>query len=513
MRLFTCGPRVLGAALVSIATVASARAQVVRGTVVDSASGKGVASARVSVSGTTLLTVADSLGRFTIANAPVGERMLAIHTPSLDSLSAGYSAPVTVVSGTTDVAVRVPNALQIAASACGTSGYGAGGILLGKLRVEGDSAASLSGTVSAEWSGTEPSRWVSATADARGRFALCGVPLDSPLVLKALTDRANGQARVRVPASARFARAEIVLRTEVTTTATFAGLVTDSTNRPIAGVEVTLPDLGKGTASDEQGAFVLRDVPIGSQRLLVRHVGYGPVETQLTFVGGQTIRRRITMTRSTTLDSMVVTEKAVDHQLDDFEENKKLGLGHFLTRTDLAPLENVTTGSVLETLPGIKIRSVGPYAWIGSGRRNATSILGVKGLGLDPSDAAKHAPLWDCYALVYLDDHLVFRGQKIGGTWEPLFDINSIPVSQIEAIEYFASAAEMPAKYLTLNSQCGVLVIHTIRYHPRDTTSAAPNAAGVSADGSPNGPDVRKHRLRAHDVSRPSGFDHRLLVR
>ena len=85
------------------------------------------------MSGTHSQATTDSLGGFTIAGAPSGDQMLAIHTPSLDSLNAGYSAPVTVGSGTTNVAVRVPSAFQIAATACGSGGYGAGGILLGKL--------------------------------------------------------------------------------------------------------------------------------------------------------------------------------------------------------------------------------------------------------------------------------------------------------------------------------------------------------------------------------------------
>jgi hypothetical protein len=111
-----------------------AAAQTIRGTIVDSATGTGVSHARVGVSGTTLQATADSLGRFTIAGVASGEQVLAIHTPSLDSLNAGYSAQVTVATGTTNVAVRVPSALQIAASACGDRGYGAGGIILGKLR-------------------------------------------------------------------------------------------------------------------------------------------------------------------------------------------------------------------------------------------------------------------------------------------------------------------------------------------------------------------------------------------
>jgi Carboxypeptidase regulatory-like domain len=476
--------RCLTSAIVASIAVHAAAAQTIRGTIVDSASGKGVAHARVSVGGTALQVTTDSLGRFAIAGAPSGEQMLAIHTPSLDSLNAGYSAPVTVGAGTTNVAVRVPSALQIAATACG-SGYGAGGILLGKLRVDGDSSASLAGTVSAEWgarsSGTEAtavhtagdSRWVSATADARGRFALCGVPLDTLLTLKALTDRASGQSgNLRVPASARFARTEIVLRKEVATAAILAGLVTDSANMPIGGVEVSLPDLSRTTLTNEQGAFAFRDVPPGAQRVLVRHVGYGPVEAQVAIEAGRTVERHIRMVRATNLDSVVVTAKAVDHQLDDFEENKKVGLGHFLTRAELATQEARPTASVVASLPGIKVATVGPYAWIGSGRHNATSLK--RGApSLDRSDEAKGAPRWDCYALVYVDDHLVFRNQLHSGVQEPLFDINSIPVAEIEAIEYYASAAETPTKYSTLNSQCGVVVIHTIRYHPTDTTSAA----------------------------------------
>ena len=482
MRVRPC----LAAAIVSLMAPAFVRAQTIRGTVVDSASGKGVAHARVNVVGTSLQAVADSLGRFTIAGAPGGEQTLAIHTPSLDSLNAGYSAPITIGAGTTNVAVRVPNALQIASTACGARGYGTGGILLGKLRVADDSTASLAGTVSAEWkaTGRDSGTWVSGMADARGRFALCGVPLDAALSLRAIVEGASGQAAdVRVPTAARFVRTELVLRREVASKGTFAGLVTDSTNKPIAGAEVTLPGLGKGTATNEQGAFVLRDIPAGLQRLTVRHVGYGPVETQLTFAGGQTMQRHIMMVRSTTLDSVIVTEKSTDHALDDFEANRKVGLGHFLTRAELAPQEGRSTAAVLTSLPGIKVYTMGSHGWVTSSRHNATSIHGggVGKLGLDKSDSLKFAPLWECYAMVYLDNTPIWRGQKfttrapngqVLTTWEPLFDINTVPVTEIEAIEYYASSAETPMKYASLNSECGVLVIHTLRYHPKDTTSA-----------------------------------------
>ena len=461
------------ASLCGLLCAQAASAQSIRGTVIDSTSGRPVARARVRIAGTTNEVVTDSLGRFTLSNVGTGEHELAIHTASLDSLNAGYS--VALPSGAATIAVRVPNALQIAAGACGDAGYGDGGILLGRLRVDGDSTTALSGTVSAEWrTGTGESRSAVARADARGRFALCGVGLDAALTLRALTDRASGQALdARVPASARFARTEVVLRAEAMGTGILAGIVTDSASQPIAGVEVSLPELSRSTLTNTQGAFALRDLAPGAQHLVARRVGYGAVDAQVAIEAGRMIQKNIRLARVTSLDSVVVTEKAVDHALGDFEDNRKLGLGHFIARAELAKQEGRSTAAVLTTLPGIKVYTIGPYAWVGSGRHNVTSLTDRHVL-LDQSDAAKRAPLWDCYALVYVDDHLVFRGQKFGNPprWEPLFDINSIPVFEIEAIEYYASAAQAPLKYAILNSQCGVVVIHTIRYHPKDTTTA-----------------------------------------
>src|SRR6478672_1801503 len=101
--------RFLAAAIVASTAPALAVGQSIRGTVVDSASGRPVPRARIDVYNTALHTVADSLGRFALSDVPTGDRALTIHTASLDSLSASYTVPVTV-SGATTIAVRVPSA-------------------------------------------------------------------------------------------------------------------------------------------------------------------------------------------------------------------------------------------------------------------------------------------------------------------------------------------------------------------------------------------------------------------
>lgn len=249
----------------------------------------------------------------------------------------------------------------------------------------------------------------------------------------------------------------------------FSGtVVREDTKGPLAGAEVSLPESSQRTLTDESGRFVVRAVAPGVQHVTVRRVGFGPIDVSLVFEAGRPIQHRFEMVPAAVLDSVTVTAPATDRALGDFEENRRLNLGHFLTRAELATQEGRPTGSVLASLPGIRIFERGPYAWVGSGRHSVTS-LSNRPVGVDESDAAKGAPVQDCYALVYVDDHMVFRGQKLGTPprWEPLFDVNSIPVAEVEAIEYYATAAQTPPKYATLNSECGVLVIHTIRYHPR----------------------------------------------
>jgi len=53
----------------------------------------------------------------------------------------------------------------------------------------------------------------------------------------------------------------------------------------------------------------------------------------------------------------------------------------------------------------------------------------------------------------------------MNGTREPTepWDINQIPPDQVEAIEYYASAAQTPMRYSRMASSCGVVVIWTRR--------------------------------------------------
>lgn len=446
------------------------------GNVLDSASGAQIAGARISLGGTSLAATADAKGHFDLAGALPGEYALEVHTASLDSVGAVYQSSVTLADSATSIVLRVPNAREIASTLCGGSGL-SGGVFLGTLRGSADSVERRNARVTADWQvlsarkegsvvgAARTPRSMSAMVDEHGMFRLCGVPMNTPLTVRAQSDgAAAGPVDVNVPASSRFVRIDLPLDPTSVVGSTFAGVVlVDSTKAPIAGADVSVPELGLSTLSDERGVFRLRDVPPGEQHVLVRRVGFGPLDTRLEFEAGRAVQRTVYLGRAAMLDSVIVTGRMTDRALGDFEDNRRLGLGHFLTRANLKPLEGVGTAGALETIPGISIaRSpLGPYAWVQT-KRGPQSLSG--GYPLDEGDAAKGAKP-GCYAVVYLDNRLVYGNRKIP---EPLFDINTIPVSEIEAVEYYASAAETPGKYNTLNANCGVLVIHTIRYQKPD---------------------------------------------
>jgi hypothetical protein len=221
------------------------------------------------------------------------------------------------------------------------------------------------------------------------------------------------------------------------------GIVRTEDKQPVAGADIQIVS-GPGTSSNERGFFRLDSITPGERKLIIRKVGYAPLEITWPFAAGDSIVRIFEMSSIQTLDSVVTVDKrSRDSRMEEFEEHRKLGLGKFYTRADIEK-SGGRISNLLAGTGGIKLTN-GPanQAYVQSSR-------GSKSLGRGT-----------CYAEVYLDDMNIYTKRTSGSP--PPFDVNSIPSSEIEAIEYYAGAAETPAKYTKLGTSCGVLVIHTRR--------------------------------------------------
>jgi hypothetical protein len=76
---------------------------------------------------------------------------------------------------------------------------------------------------------------------------------------------------------------------------------------------------------------------------------------------------------------------------------------------------------------------------------------------LDASDIAAGAPL-ACYLDVYLYGAQVYNSSA---RTTPLFNLYSLQPSEIEAVEVYTSASQIPAQYNKTSGGCGVMLIWT----------------------------------------------------
>jgi hypothetical protein len=228
-----------------------------------------------------------------------------------------------------------------------------------------------------------------------GRFRLCGVPVNTELTIGATAADAESPEpeAVRIPPFMRYAQTDVGLARLAAGKAVLSGTVlVDSTAQPIAAADIMLPELGLATRSNESGAFRVGEIPAGDHRVVVRRLGYSPVETVVAFGSGQHVDRRFALARATILDSMRVIADATPRAMLSFEDHRRVGLGHFLDRADLAKVDALPMDVVLQSVAGARlarghssqasaVEAHNPF----SGRRCAAAMLATGMRGRAPT--------------------------------------------------------------------------------------------------------------------------------
>jgi len=475
------------AALSGTDTVWAGAPLVLAGTIRDSVSGAPVQNARAALVGTALQGTTDPRGRFAIPGVLPGEYMVEVRTDGLDSFGAVYQMPISFTDSASRVEVLLPTAQQIAATLCGSARAGSSrlgtGLVIGRARVRGDTVPPTDLKVVAEWadisvrnaagsaSVNRVLRWMDAKTDSSGGFRLCGVPTNTALTITGSAGSASAAPiELRVPGG-QFVRTEIVLDADTPPLSSFSGAVTDSAGNGVPGVEVLLPELSVAATTDSTGRVRLLGIVPGHHRVIARRVGFGALDTEIEFVANRTTERHIVLARIAILAEARVEASGANLPLS-FDEHRKTGLGTFITRDALEAQESRRLSDILRVVPGLGVvNGRGSQGWV-LGSRTSPS-LGATGPRRDATGAvqqtsptiyfpeafeARSGMTAGCYARVYLNDALMNPEMPA----RP-FDVNAIPPTSIEAIEYYAGPSETPIKYARLNSSCGVLVIHSRR--------------------------------------------------
>ena len=259
-----------------------------------------------------------------------------------------------------------------------------------------------------------------------------------------------------VPASRGHAQAELQGK-----------VLADSGRRAVANAEVAIQLLELRATSDSLGRYRLLKVPRGTHTVVTRAVGFRPDTTVTTFDGDETMISDVVlkppMTALPTVAVRETNKPIVRGKMAAYEERKAAGVGHFIDRALLEKDENRRLADVLASnVPGLSIyRGSSSKSWAASGRTTSSAKCAfcrvTRQEMLDATDIAAGAPL-ACYLDVYFDGAQIYNSAARG---TPLFNLNSMQAAEIEAIEVYTSASQIPAQYNKTSGGCGVMLIWT----------------------------------------------------
>ena len=151
------------------------------------------------------------------------------------------------------------------------------------------------------------------------------------------------------------------------TTATFYGIVTDSSGATVPGAVATLTDQNTGAVTtktaDTTGEFTFDFLHVGAYTLRIEAKGFkASVSTGLVFGAGQNLRRSFTLELGAVTESVNVTSETVEVNTVDAEQRESFSRQETtelpIARRNFANLLSIGTG-VSATASGVRLNGLG----------------------------------------------------------------------------------------------------------------------------------------------------------
>jgi len=429
----------------------------VGGVVHDSLTGRPFAGATVQLvqraaPGAPARTVAaDSAGRYDIPDVPPGQYLLGFLHPRLDWLGMEVPARTLDVPPQPSELVAdlaLPSAHTIARSLCGVR-RDSTGVLLGRV-LEGEQGQTVGvGSVLVRWGEVHVDRRgvrrvrpsVRAAVGDGGRYVACGVPTDAPVLVQATAGHTTAGAAPTAASgeiAVAFAPGTPVLHRDLLVaaapagrrgTARLVGRVVRPDGRPAAGARVVVRDARAAdslTVTGDDGTFRLEALPAGTYAVEAFALGFTPARGAADLRPGHPATLELALgARTLTLDAVAVY--APPSAMNEFARRKRRGGGYYMTAEQIEKRGARTLADALLAAPMLRVSY------------DARGRLAIRGRGL-------------CVPDVYMDGVQV---RDDGST-----DLDAIvPISQLEAIEVYDSAAGKPSQYG--DGSCASVVLWT----------------------------------------------------
>lgn len=460
-----------------------AGAGTVRGVVFDSTQLQPLAGARVTL-GSSHTAVTDSAGRYAVRDVPPGEYALAFSSPRLDSLGFVPAAvPVSVREGAaSERDLSVPPLAAVWASACADSGQAAGrGVLVGRVHAaNGDPQPYTPVAVSWTQPGAPSASAVALTTDSRGVYRFCTAPAGPPLTVRVVSSRATltvndlrvaqGHALrqdVGLPAAGAAVASASPARGSAAQ-ATLSGMVRGAGGQTLAGATVRFGEQGAVT-TDGQGRFRMRAPPPREYLVRVTHPELGTRSTRVTLTadGGEVELRpgadgALAATVQKVVQLAAVQAQARNMALDiqGFYDRQRRGQGVFLNEERLQRNKAGRLTDVLRGVPGIRVVRYVPRDTLNAQQRfqmrSSMDIDEQYRIASSRGNTAIINGQGPCWMDVYVD------GVQVQN-WNPNTsqNLDSFPLSHVQAVEVYRGASEIPEAYKQAWSACGVVLLWT----------------------------------------------------
>jgi hypothetical protein len=220
------------------------------------------------------------------------------------------------------------------------------------------------------------------------------------------------------------------------------GMVTDTGFVPIQGAEIGVLRTSLKIATGAQGRFRITDVQMGTYILTVRRFGYSPVASVISVNAGDTLRLTYSLQslRRGALDTVRVTERQESRNLMEFDRRRRLGVGKFLTATDLERRGSIDVSTLMRGFSSLAVV-----------RNDATGITSLQSRR-DQGNMDYAQGAGACAVQVVVDNVPMPRE----------FDVELLPrPKEIAGIEVYAGPSGVPAQFAGPDRRCGMVLIWT----------------------------------------------------
>ena len=434
--------RALRLLLVLGLTAAPLRAQgapgAIRGVLWDSlVTQRPIAGALSVVDGLPMRARTDDRGRFVLDSVPTGTWIVRYAAPWLDSLSLAPLVAQVEVRGTRTARTRLgtPSPSRYFQAICGAPDDLNRGVLLGRLvtadglRVAGMFVGALWAEAVLRTDGMQGQLVGTVdTSSSEGMFALCGVPRETTVLVRAGEDSLGTGALV-LGLTGRVALRRDLVVGPPRPGARVSGRVRAERGRVAGVITVDVPsDSGRAVRADSTGSFVVGDVPRRTAQLFVRAIGFTPQYVLVEPIAGNLELEELVLppVPQELAEFRIVAAMETLAQLE-FTQRRRSGRGVFLDETEIARYP-MLSANILASL-SLRIRSSG-------GGRPVTLLRGATGIC---------RPRW------FVD----------GVDWRrPQDYFEEVDLLQRAKRMEIYDQYDMPAKYYDVD-QCGVVLIWT----------------------------------------------------